>query len=155
MTTFKLDHIGVTVQDLEQVIAFFEALGFEVEGRAEVGGPWADRVNGLDGTQVEMAMVRPPGGGAGKLELTRFIAPPAEGNPAGLPVNAYGFSHVCFQVDDVRSVVSRAEAAGYGLVRELVNYQDVYLLAYIKGPEGLLVEVAEALQPPGPSSTAP
>lgn len=145
MTTFRLDHVGVTVRDLDGAIAFFEALGFEVEGRAEVGGPWADRVNGLEGTQVEMAMVRPPGGGEGKLELTRFITPPAEGDAEGHPVNTYGFSHVCYQVDDVRDVVARAEAAGYGLVRELVNYQDIYLLAYVRGPEGLLVEVAEAL----------
>ncbi|MGO4454608.1 VOC family protein [Arthrobacter sp. RAF14] len=145
MTTFRLDHVGVTVQDLDGAIAFFEALGFEVEGRAEVGGPWADRVNGLNGTQVEMAMVRPPGGGEGKLELTRFITPPAEGDSGGRPVNSYGFSHICYQVDDVRDVVARAEAAGYGLVRELVNYQDIYLLAYLRGPEGLLVEVAQAL----------
>ncbi|MFJ3958855.1 VOC family protein [Arthrobacter sp. NPDC090010] len=145
MTAFRLDHVGVTVQDLEGAIAFFEAIGFEVEGRADVGGPWADRVNGLDGTQVEMAMMRPPGGGEGKLELTRFISPPAEGESTGRPVNAYGFSHICYQVDDVRDVVARAEAAGYGLVRELVNYEDVYLMAYLKGPEGLLVEVAEAL----------
>lgn len=145
MTTFRLDHVGVTVRDLEGALAFFQALGFEVEGRAEVGGPWADRVNGLDGTQVEMAMVRPPGGGEGKLELTRFISPPAEGDSDGRPVNAYGFSHICYQVDDVQDVVARAQEAGYGLVRELVNYQDVYLLAYIRGPEGLLVEVAQAL----------
>jgi len=145
MAAFEIDHVGVTVQDLDRAIAFFVALGFEVEGRAEIGGPWADRVNGLDGTQVEMAMMRPPGGGRGKVELSRFIAPVPDGEPMDRPVNTFGMSHVCYQVEDVQAAVDAAREAGYGLVRELVNYQDIYLLAYIRGPEGLLVEVAQAL----------
>jgi len=144
MTDFRMDHVGVTVQDLDKAIAFFEALGFQVEGRAEVGGSWADRVNGLDGTRVDMAMVRPPGGNGPKLELSRFMSPEPVGEQRR-PVNSFGFTHVCYQVEDVHSVVAKACDAGYGLVRELVNYQDVYLLAYIQGPEGLLVEVAQAL----------
>jgi catechol 2,3-dioxygenase-like lactoylglutathione lyase family enzyme len=146
MTDFRMDHVGITVQDLEQAIAFFEALGFEMEGRSEVGGPWADRVNGLDGTRVDMAMMIPPGGsgGAAKLELSRFISPEPVGEQ-GRPVNSFGFTHVCYQVEDVHGVVAKARDAGYGLVRELVDYEDVYRLAYIRGPEGLIVEVAQAL----------
>ena len=144
MTAFRMDHVGVTVQDLDRAIAFFEALGFEMEGRSEVGGPWADRVNGLDGTRVDMAMMSPPGVGGTKLELSRFISPEPVGEMAR-PVNSFGFSHVCYEVDDVGAVVARARDAGYGLVRELVNYEDIYRLAYIRGPEGLLVEVAQAL----------
>jgi len=143
MTDFRMDHVGVTVQDLDNALAFFQALGFEVESRTEVGGPWADRVNGLDGTLVDMAMVSPPGGGT-KLELTRFISPDPVGE-TDKPVNSFGFSHVCYQVDDVDAVIARARDAGYELVRELVNYEDVYRLAYIRGPEGLLVEVAQAV----------
>ncbi|NYD78682.1 VOC family protein [Arthrobacter cupressi] len=143
MTAFRMDHVGVTVQDLDRAIAFFKALGFEMEGRQEVGGPWADRVNGLDGTEVDMAMMIPPGGGT-KLELARFISPDPVGE-TDRPVNSFGFSHVCYEVEDVDAVIARARDAGYGLVRELVNYQDVYRLAYIRGPEGLLVEVAQAL----------
>ncbi|OFI38580.1 hypothetical protein BIU82_04470 [Arthrobacter sp. SW1] len=139
-----MDHVGVTVQDLDRAIAFFEALGLETEGRSEVGGPWADRVNGLDGTRVDMAMMRPPGGNGTKLELTRFVSPEPVGE-MGRPVNSFGFSHICYEVDDVEAVVAKAREAGYGLVRELVNYENVYRLAYISGPEGLLVEVAQAL----------
>ncbi|WP_115789513.1 VOC family protein [Arthrobacter silvisoli] len=144
MTDFRMDHVGATVQDLGKALDFFRALGFEVEGRSEVGGPWADRVNGLDGTRVDMAMVSSPGGGGTKLELTRFISPEPVGEK-DRPVNSFGFTHVCYQVQDVDAVVARARDAGYGLVRELVNYEDVYRLAYIRGPEGLIVEVAQAL----------
>ncbi len=144
MTAFRMDHVGITVQNLDQAIAFFEALGFGVDGRSEVGGPWADRVNGLDGTRVDMAMVSPPGEGGPKLELTRFISPDPVGE-TDRPVNSFGFTHVCYQVEDVDAVIARARDAGYGLIRELVHYEDVFLLAYIRGPEGLIVEVAQAL----------
>ena len=144
MASFTFSHVGITVHDLDRVTDFFLGLGFELKGRAQVGGEWADRVNGLDGTDAEIAMVSAPDG-SGAIELSAFRHPEVEGDSTGLLVNAHGLRHLAYEVDDVEAVVAKAHEAGYDLVRDLVDYQDVYRLAYIQGPEGIILEVAQPL----------
>ncbi|MFE6778208.1 VOC family protein [Streptomyces sp. NPDC057702] len=145
MAIQRMDNISVVVDDLEAAVAFFTELGMELEGRAPIEGRWADRVVGLDGMRVEIAMMRTPDG-HGKVELTRFHTPRATGPaPADTPVNALGLRRVMFAVDDIEDTLARLRAHGAELVGEISRYEDVYLLCYVRGPEGVLVGLAERL----------
>ncbi|MGA0568270.1 VOC family protein [Rathayibacter sp. KR2-224] len=144
MASFRLDHVGVVVRDLERVVDFFVALGFTREGSSEVSGEWVDRIIGLGDVRSEVVFLRPPGGGAA-LELSAFRSPEAIGEE-DLPSNTVGYRHLSYEVDDLDAVVANSRAAGYDLVGELVDYEDVYRLGYLRGPEGLLVEVAQSLR---------
>lgn len=145
MPVVRFDHVGAVVADLDEAVRFLLALGFAEEGRAEVGGTWVDRVIGLPGVRSEIVMLRAPGDGPA-IELSRFQEGGSASAPEPLPANAYGFRHIAYVVTDVDEVVERARAAGYGPVRDVVDYEGVYRLAYLRGPEGLLVEVAQELQ---------
>ena len=146
MAVTEFNHVGVIVDDLDLVADFFELIGLERGEKTAVSGEWADRVNGLTGTQVEMVWMSLPGGGTA-LELSSFRAPERgiQPNEYALQSNAHGYRHLCFGVDDVDAVITRAAEAGYGLERELVNYEGIFRLAYLRGPEGLIVEVSERL----------
>jgi catechol 2,3-dioxygenase-like lactoylglutathione lyase family enzyme len=145
MAIQRMDHVGVVVEDLEAATAFFVELGMELEGTAPVEGPWVDRVAGLDGVRVDIAMMRTPDG-HGRLELTRFHAPAAvSAEPAVAPANALGLRSVMFAVDDIADVVARLRARGAELVGDVARYEDSYLLCYVRGPEGIIVALAQEL----------
>jgi catechol 2,3-dioxygenase-like lactoylglutathione lyase family enzyme len=145
MTLLRMDNVLVVVEDLDAAIAFFAELGMELEGRAQLEGEWVDGVIGIDGARDEIAMMRTPDG-HGKLELTQFHRPEAVGpRPRDLPVNALGYRRVMFTVDDLDAVLARVSAHGAELVREVVQYEDVYRLCFIRGPEGLIIGLAEPL----------
>jgi catechol 2,3-dioxygenase-like lactoylglutathione lyase family enzyme len=144
MTTLRLDHASVVVDDLKAAIAFFVELGLEVEGDAVVEGQWVDRVNGLDGVRAEIAMVRTPDG-LGRLELTKFHSPAAVGAEAPVPSNTLGLRSIMFAVDDIDDVVARLQALGAELVGTVEQYEDSYRLCYVRGPEGIIVALAEPL----------
>jgi catechol 2,3-dioxygenase-like lactoylglutathione lyase family enzyme len=137
-------NIGIVVEDLDTTIAFFLELGLELEGRAMVEGEWAGRVTGLGDQQVEIAMMRTPDGHS-RLELSRFLAPAIIADHRNAPVNALGYLRVMFTVDDIDGTLARLLPRGAQLVGEVVNYQDVYRLCYIRGPEGLLIGLAQEL----------
>jgi catechol 2,3-dioxygenase-like lactoylglutathione lyase family enzyme len=140
----RFDHVGVVVEDLEAATAFFVGLGFEREGGARVEGEPVDAINGLDGVRAEFAMVRTPDG-SGKLELVRYHAPADEEGPQALPPNRLGFRHVCIEVSDLAGIVDRLRREGFDLVGEVRDYGSVFRLCYVRGPEGLIVELAERL----------
>ena len=145
MTIQRMDNVGIVVDDLEAAIAFFIELGLELEGETTVEGPWVDRTVGLDGVKCDIAMLRTPDGHS-RLELSRFHAPTViRRTPDPAPVNALGYLRVMFAIDDIRDVLSRLEARGATLVGEVVRYEDAYLLCYIRGPEGILVGLAEQI----------
>jgi len=145
MTLLRMDNVLVVVEDLDAAIAFFIELGMELEGRAQLEGDWVDQVIGIDGARDEIAMLRTPDG-HGKLELTQFHTPAAVGpSPGDLPVNALGYRRVMFTVDDLDAVLARLIAQGAELVREVVQYEDAYRLCFIRGPEGLIIGLAEPL----------
>jgi len=144
MASIRFDHIGVVVRDLERAVTFFIDLGFTREGSTEVSGAWVDHVLGMHGVRSELVFIRPPGGGPA-LELTAFRSPEATG-ATDLPSNTYGLRHIAYEVEDVNAIVTRARAAGYDLIGDLVDYEDVYRMGYIRGPEGLIVEVAQPLR---------
>ena len=145
MTILRMDHVSVVVDDLKAAIAFFVELGMELEGEAPIEGPWVDRVNGLDGVRVDIAMMRTPDG-HGRLELTKFHTPTAvSAEPENAPGNTLGLRSIMFAVDDIDDVVARLRAHGAELLGELAQYQDSYRLCYVRGPEGILVELAEQL----------
>ncbi|MBQ1046297.1 MULTISPECIES: VOC family protein [unclassified Micromonospora] len=140
-----MDHVSVVVDDLPTAIAFFTELGMEVEGEMPVEGPWVDRVNGIDGVRVDIAMMRTPDG-HGKLELTRFRSPAlVAAEPADAPPNTLGLRSVMFAVDDVDDTVARLRAHGGELIGEVADYGDVYRLCYLRGPAGVIVALAEQL----------
>ncbi|MBF5030827.1 MULTISPECIES: VOC family protein [unclassified Micromonospora] len=140
-----MDHVSVVVDDLPAAIAFFTELGMEVEGEMPVEGAWVDRVNGIDGVRVDIAMMRTPDG-HGKLELTRFRAPAlVAADPADAPPNTLGLRSVMFAVDDVDDTVARLRAHGGELIGEVADYGDVYRLCYLRGPAGVIVALAEQL----------
>lgn len=141
----RMDNVGIVVEDLDAVVGFFEDLGLELEGRALVEGEWAGRVTGLKDQRVEIAMMRTPDG-HGRLELSRFIAPPVVADHRDAPVNALGYLRVMFEVDDIDETVARLQERGCRLVDEVVRYEDVYRLCYVRGPEGILVGIAQALR---------
>jgi catechol 2,3-dioxygenase-like lactoylglutathione lyase family enzyme len=139
-----MDNVGIVVDDLPATIAFFRELGLELEGRATIEGEWAGRVTGLQDQRVEIAMMRTPDG-HGRLELSRFLAPPVVADHRRAAVNALGYLRVMFAVEDVDDTVSRLRLRGAELVGEVVQYQDAYRLCYIRGPEGILLGLAQEL----------
>jgi catechol 2,3-dioxygenase-like lactoylglutathione lyase family enzyme len=141
----KLDNMGIVVEDLTAAVDFFSALGLELEGRAMVEGEWAGRVTGLGDQRVEIAMMRTPDG-HGRLELSRFLEPEIVADHRTAPVNALGYLRVMFAVDDLDETLARVREHGAELVStEVVQYEDAYRLCYIRGPEGLLIGLAQAL----------
>jgi catechol 2,3-dioxygenase-like lactoylglutathione lyase family enzyme len=144
MTVKRMDNISIVVESLDTAIAFFAELGLELQGRATIEGEWAGRVTGLPGQRVEIAMMRTPDGHS-RLELCRFIAPPVVADHRNAPVNALGYLRVMFSVEDIDDVLARLRKRGAQLVGEVVQYEDVYRLCYIRGPEGLLIGLAEEL----------
>ena len=145
MTIKRLDHVSVVVDDLAAAIAFFTELGMSVEGQAAVEGPWVDRVNALEGVQVDIVMMRTPDG-HGRLELTKFRHPKlVEIEPAIAPPNTLGLRSVMFAVDSVDDTVARMRAHGAELVGEVVQYENMYRLCYVRGPAGIIVALAEEL----------
>jgi catechol 2,3-dioxygenase-like lactoylglutathione lyase family enzyme len=146
MTIKRLDHISVVVDDLAAAIAFFTALGMTIEGEAPVEGPWVDRVNGLEGVQVDIVMMQTPDG-HGRLELTKFRNPKlVEIEPAIAPPNTLGLRSVMFTVESVDDTVARLRANGAELIGEVAQYEDIYRLCYMRGPAGIIVALAEELR---------
>ncbi len=142
----RMDNVGIVVEDLAVVIEFFRELGLELEGQAMVEGEWAGRVTGLADQRVETAMMRTPDG-HGRLELSRFLAPQVVADHRNAPVNALGYLRVMFAVDDIDETLVRLRKRGAQLVSsEVVQYEDVYRLCYVRGPEGILVGLAQALR---------
>ncbi len=139
-----MDNVGIVVDDLPATIAFFRELGLKLEGQATVEGEWAGRVTGLGNQRVEVAMMRTPDG-HGRLELSRFLAPRPVADHRNSPVNTLGYLRVMFAVDDLDETLTRLREHGAQLVGEVVQYEDVYRLCYIRGPEGLLIGLAQEL----------
>jgi catechol 2,3-dioxygenase-like lactoylglutathione lyase family enzyme len=150
MTLKRMDKVGIVVESFDAVIPFFVELGLKLEGRATIEGEWAGRVTGLGNQHVEIAMLVTPDGHS-RLELSRFLAPPIVADHRNAPVNALGYLRVMFTVDDIEDTLVRLRRHGAQLVGELVQYEDVYLLCYIRGPEGLLIGLAEELKSGGPA----
>ena len=145
MTIKRLDHVSVVVDDLTAAKAFFTTLGMTVEGEAPIEGEWVDRINGIEGIQVDIVMMRTPDGN-GRLELTKFRNPKlVEIEPAIAPPNALGLRSVMFTVENVDDTVARLLADGGELIGEVVEYQDKYKLCYMRGPAGIIVSLAEEL----------
>jgi len=144
MAVQRMEHVGIVVEDLPAAIKFFVELGLGVQGEGSVEGGWVDRIVGLDGVRADFAIMQTPDGN-GRLELTKFHSP---ANPVGdgqAPANKPGIRHILFAVDDIDAVVARLRARGAELVGEVVSYQNVYRLCYIRGPEGIIIELAERL----------
>jgi catechol 2,3-dioxygenase-like lactoylglutathione lyase family enzyme len=145
MAVQRMDNVGIVVDDLPATIAFFSALGLELEGQTMIEGDWAGRVTGLRDMRVEVAMMRTPDG-HGRLELSRFLTPPAVADHRDAPVNALGYLRVMFAVDDIDETLARLREHGAELVSsEVVQYQDAHRLCYIRGPDGLLIGLAQEL----------
>ena len=144
MAVKRMDNVGIVVDDLDTTIDFFRDLGLELEGRSSVEGEWAGRVTGLGDQHVEIAMMRTPDGHS-RLELSRFLTPPVVADHREAPVNALGYLRVMFAVDDLDATLERLRKCGAQLVGDVVDYQDVYRLCYIRGPGGLLVGLAQEL----------
>lgn len=144
MALKRMDNIGIVVEDLEETIDFFTELGLELEGRATIEGEWAGRVTGLGDQHVEIAMMRTPDGHS-RLELSRFIRPPVVADHRNAPVNALGYLRAMFTVDDIDETLERLYKCGAQLVGEVVQYKEIYRLCYIRGPEGLLIGLAQEL----------
>ncbi len=144
MALKRMDNVGIVVADLAATIDFFRDLGLELEGRATVEGEWAGRVTGLGDQSVEIAMMRTPDGHS-RLELSRFLTPPIVADHRNAPVNALGYLRVMFTVDDIDDTLERLRKRGAQLVGEVVQYENVYRLCYIRGPEGHLIGLAQEL----------
>src|SRR6188474_3406313 len=140
----RMDNVGIVVDDLAATIDFFREVGLELEGRATVEGEWAGRVTGLGDQRVEIAMLRTPDGHS-RLELSRFVMPPVVADHRNAPVNALGYLRVMFAVDGLDETLARLREHGAQLVGEVVQYEDMYRLCYIRGPEGLLIGLAEQI----------
>jgi catechol 2,3-dioxygenase-like lactoylglutathione lyase family enzyme len=145
MTLKRMDNVGIVVESLDAAISFFSELGLKLEGRAAVEGEWAGRVTGLGSQRVEIAMLVTPDGHS-RLELSRFLSPPVVADHRNAPVNALGYLRVMFAVDDIDETLARLRRRGAQLVGEVVQYEDSYRLCYIRGPEGLLIGLAEELR---------
>ena len=152
MTVKRMDNVGIVVESLDNAISFFTELGLRLEGRATIEGEWAGRVTGLGDQHVEIAMMVTPDGHS-RLELSRFITPPVIADHRNSPVNALGYLRVMFTVNDIDDTLARLRKLGAELVGEVVQYEQVYRLCYIRGPEGLLIGLAEELKPPPPESS--
>lgn len=145
MAIQRMDNVLIVVEDLEAAKAFFAELGMELEGQTTVEGSWADRIVGLDGVRADIVMMRTPDG-HGRVELSKFHTPPAvRFEPANAPANALGIRRIMFAVDDVDDVVARLRGHGAELVGEIVQYGDVYRLCFLRGPEGIIIGLAEQL----------
>src|SRR5512135_1921933 len=142
MAVKRMANVGIVVEDLEATIEFFRELGLELEGRAMVEGEWAGRVTGLGDQRVEIAMMRTPDG-HNRLELSRFLAPPVVADHRAAPVNALGYLRVMFAVADLDDTLARLYQHGAQLVGDVVQYEDIYRLCYLRGPEGLLIGLAQ------------
>ena len=146
MSIKRMDNVGIVVESLDDAISFFSELGLKLEGRAIIEGEWAGRVTGLGNQTVEIAMLVTPDGHS-RLELSRFVTPPVIADHRNAPVNALGYLRVMFAVDDIDATLDRLKRCGAQLVGEVVQYEDTYRLCYIRGPEGLLIGLAEELRP--------
>ena len=146
MAVKRMDNVGIVVEDLAATIEFFRELGLELEGRGMVEGAWAGRVTGLGDQRVEIAMMRTPDGHS-RLELSRFLTPPVIADHRDAPVNALGYLRVMFAVDDIDDTLARLRKHGAQLVSaDVIKYEDVYRLCYIRGPEGILIGLAQELR---------
>lgn len=146
MTVKRMDNVGIVVESLDTAVSFFTELGLELEGRATIEGEWSGRVTGLRDQRVEIAMMRTPDGHS-RLELSRFLAPPVTADHRNAPVNALGYLRVMFAVEDIDDTVARLrDKHGAQLVGEVVQYRDTYRLCYIRGPEGILIGLAQELR---------
>lgn len=141
----RMDNVGIVVESLDDAIAFFTELGLSVEGRGTIEGEWAGRVTGLGAQQVEVAMMVTPDGHS-RLELSRFVKPPVVADNRTSPVNTLGYLRAMFTVGDVEDTLARLQPLGASLVGEVVQYEDSYRLCYIRGPEGILIGLAEELR---------
>jgi catechol 2,3-dioxygenase-like lactoylglutathione lyase family enzyme len=144
MTVQRLEHIGIVVDDLPAATAFFTTLGLEVEGETSVEGRLVDRINGLEGVRTDVVILRAPDGSS-KVELARYRSPAYEGDHGPAPANAPGIRHILFVVDDVEESLAALRAHGAELVGELVNYENSYWLCYVRGPAGIIVELAQKI----------
>ena len=140
----RMDNVGIVVESLDEAIAFFNELGLTLEGRATIKGEWAGRVTGLGNQNVEIAMMVTPDGHS-RLEISRFLTPPVVTDHRNAPVNALGYLRVMFTVADIDDTLIRLQKIGAKLVGEVVKYEDLYRLCYIRGPEGILIGLAEQL----------
>jgi catechol 2,3-dioxygenase-like lactoylglutathione lyase family enzyme len=145
MTIKRMDNVGIVVESLDAAISFFTELGLRLEGRAMVEGEWAGRITGLGSQRVEIAMMVTPDGHS-RLELSRFLSPPVIDDHRNAPVNALGYLRVMFAVDDIDETLARLRKLGAQLVGEVVQYETSYRLCYIRGPEGVLIGLAEELR---------
>jgi catechol 2,3-dioxygenase-like lactoylglutathione lyase family enzyme len=144
VTVKRMDNVGIVVEDLDAAIEFFTELGLTLEGRMPIEGEWAGRVTGVRGQRVEIAMMCTPDG-HGRLELSRFDAPAIESDHRTAPVNSLGYLRVMFAVEDIDDTLARLGGLGATVVDEVVNYEDTYRLCYIRGPEGILIGLAQQL----------
>jgi catechol 2,3-dioxygenase-like lactoylglutathione lyase family enzyme len=142
MALQRMDNVGIVVESLDAAISFFTELGLELEGRATIDGEWSGRVTGLHGQRVEIAMLRMPDG-HGRIELSRYLTPPPVADHRNAPVNALGYLRVMFAVDDLDETLVRLGEHGAQVVDEVVQYEDSYRLCYVRGPEGILIGLAE------------
>jgi len=140
----RMDNVGIVVESLDEAISFFTELGLKLEGRAMIEGEWAGRITGLGSQRVEIAMMVTPDGHS-RLEISRFITPPVVADHRNAPVNAFGYLRVMFAVEDLDEMLARLRKRGAELVGEVVQYEDVYRLCYIRAPEGILIGLAEQL----------
>ena len=139
-----MEHVGIVVDDLAAATEFFVELGLKLLGEGRVEGRWVDRIVGLDGVRADIAMLQTPDG-HGRLELTKFHTPPAQGGDRHAPANTRGIRHVAFAVEDIDAVVAGLRARGAQLVGEVERYEESYRLCYVRGPEGIIVELAEQI----------
>ena len=140
----RMDNVGIVVESLDEAISFFAELGLKLEGRTTVEGEWAGRVTGLGHQRVEIAMMVTPDGHS-RLEISRFLTPPIVADHRNAPVNALGYLRVMFAVTDINDTIARLKKQGAELIGEVVNYEDIYLLCYLRGPEGIIIALAEQL----------
>jgi len=144
VTVKRMDNVGIVVEDIDAAIAFFDELGLELEGRALVEGEWAGRITGLGTQRVEIAMMVTPDGHS-RLEISRFLDPPVVADHRNAPVNALGYLRIMFAVEDLDDTLARLGERGARLVGEVVQYEETYRLCYIRGPEGILIGLAQQL----------
>jgi catechol 2,3-dioxygenase-like lactoylglutathione lyase family enzyme len=144
VTILRMEHVGIVVDDLAAATEFFVELGLELQGQGQVEGRSVDRIVGLEGVRADLAIVQTPDG-QGRLELTKFHSPPTQGGDRDAPANTPGIRHVLFAVEGIDAVVAGLRARGSELVGELVRYEDSYRLCYVRGPEGIIVELAEKI----------
>lgn len=144
MTVKRMEHVGIVVNDLNAATAFFLELGLEIQGNTRVDGDWVDRINALQGVDAEITMLATPDGD-GVVELAKYHAPSGPDGDSNAPANTPGFRHLLFRIDDLHDTLTRLRSHGAKLVGEVQQYDDMYLLCYIRGPEGIIVELAEKL----------